>query len=106
MATLDPATEWRRLSEVYGQMDEGELLALARLKSELTDVAREALANEIRQRRLTVQPEAPPIVLRFPRRSRTLLTTMTGNWWKLPRYGVWRNRFNCNGCWIGLEFRL
>ena len=61
MATLDPATEWRRLSEVYGQMDEGELLALARLKSELTDVAREALANEIRQRRLTVQPEAPPI---------------------------------------------
>ncbi len=61
MATLDPATEWRRLSELYGQMDEGELLALARQKSELTDVAQEALANEIQQRRLTVQPEAPPI---------------------------------------------
>jgi len=60
MATLDPATEWRRLSELYGQMDEGELLALARQKSELTDVAQEALATEIRQRRLKVQPEPPP----------------------------------------------
>ena len=59
MATLDPATEWRRLSELYGQMDDGELLAIARQKSELTDVAQEVLANEIRQRRLKVQPEEP-----------------------------------------------
>lgn len=60
MATVDPATEWRRLSELYGQMDDGELLAIARQKSELTEVAQEVLANEIRQRRLQVQPEEPP----------------------------------------------
>jgi DNA-directed RNA polymerase subunit M/transcription elongation factor TFIIS len=60
MATLDPATEWRRLSEFYGRMCDDELLAIARQKSELTDVAQEALANEMRQRRLKVQPEEPP----------------------------------------------
>ena len=60
MATLDPATEWRRLTELYGRMSDGELLGLARQKSELTDVAQEVVANEIRQRRLTVQREAPP----------------------------------------------
>jgi DNA-directed RNA polymerase subunit M/transcription elongation factor TFIIS len=60
MATLDPATEWRRLSELYRRMSDGELLALARTKSELTEVAQGALADEIRQRRLKVEPEAPP----------------------------------------------
>jgi hypothetical protein len=60
MATLDPATEWRRLAELYRQMANGELLALARTMSELTDVAQEALANEIRRRRLKVEPEVAP----------------------------------------------
>ena len=41
-------------------MGNDELLAIARQKSELTDVAQEVLANEIRQRRLKVQPEEPP----------------------------------------------
>jgi DNA-directed RNA polymerase subunit M/transcription elongation factor TFIIS len=60
MATLDPATEWRRLSELYRRMSEGELLALARTKSDLTEVAQGALADEIRLRRLKVEPDAPP----------------------------------------------
>ena len=63
MATLDPATEWRRLSELYGRMSDGELLALALTKSELTDVAQEALRSEIAQRRLKPEAEeiaAPP----------------------------------------------
>jgi DNA-directed RNA polymerase subunit M/transcription elongation factor TFIIS len=60
MASLDPATEWRRLSELYRQMSDGELLALVRTKSELTEVAQGALADEIRQRRLKVEPEAAP----------------------------------------------
>jgi DNA-directed RNA polymerase subunit M/transcription elongation factor TFIIS len=59
MATLDSATEWRRLTELYGRMADGELLALARKQSELTDVAQEALANEMRFRKLKLQPEAP-----------------------------------------------
>jgi DNA-directed RNA polymerase subunit M/transcription elongation factor TFIIS len=60
MAILDPAAEWRRLSELYRRMSDGELLALARTKSELTEVAQGALTDEIRQRRLKVEPEAAP----------------------------------------------
>src|SRR5450432_2064346 len=60
MDPLDPATEWRRLSGLYGRMSDGELVALARQKSELTDVAHEALNTEISQRKLNVQPETPP----------------------------------------------
>jgi len=59
MATLDSATEWRRLSELYGRMADGELLALARKQSELTDVADDALANEMRFRKLKLEAEAP-----------------------------------------------
>jgi DNA-directed RNA polymerase subunit M/transcription elongation factor TFIIS len=61
MASLDPATEWRRLSELYRQMSDGELLALVRTKSELTEVAQGALADEIRVRRLKVEPEVAPL---------------------------------------------
>jgi DNA-directed RNA polymerase subunit M/transcription elongation factor TFIIS len=57
MSTLDPTTEWRRLSELYRQMSDGELLALARKKSELTEVAQETLANEVSLRRLKEEPE-------------------------------------------------
>ena len=59
MATLDSATEWRRLSELYLRMADGELLALARKQSELTDVAQDALANEMRFRKLKLEAEAP-----------------------------------------------
>ena len=60
MEALDPAAEWLRLSERYRQMSDNELLALARHNSELTDVAQQTLANEISQRRLSLQPEEPP----------------------------------------------
>jgi DNA-directed RNA polymerase subunit M/transcription elongation factor TFIIS len=59
MATQDAATEWRRLSELYGKMADGELLALARKQAELTDVAQEALANEMSFRKLKLQAEEP-----------------------------------------------
>jgi len=61
MATLDSATEWRRLSELYGRMANGELLALARKQSELTDVAHDALANEMRFRKLKLEAEEPAV---------------------------------------------
>jgi len=64
MSSLDRGAEWRRLSELYGRMSDGELVGLARTKSELTEVAQEALTNEMSIRRLKVLPEtalAPPI---------------------------------------------
>jgi DNA-directed RNA polymerase subunit M/transcription elongation factor TFIIS len=58
MQTLDPAGEWLRLSEHYRQLSDDELVGLARQTSELTDVAQQALAQEIANRRLKVAPEA------------------------------------------------
>jgi len=57
MQTLDPAGEWLRLSEYYRQLSDDELGGLARQTSELTDVAQQALAQEIANRRLNIPPE-------------------------------------------------
>jgi DNA-directed RNA polymerase subunit M/transcription elongation factor TFIIS len=59
MDTLDPATEWRRLSELYRRMSDNEVLVLARQNSELTDAAQQALAHEVNLRGLKLQPEKP-----------------------------------------------
>jgi len=59
----DPTAEWRRLSEHYRRMSDDELLVLARQNSELTEAAQQALADEVCQRGLKLQPEmlsAPP----------------------------------------------
>jgi len=63
MDIVDPTTEWRRLSEHYRRMSDNELLVLARQNSELTEAAQQALADEVCQRGLKLQPEklsAPP----------------------------------------------
>lgn len=57
MQTLDPAGEWLRLSEHYRQLSDDELVGMARQTSELTDVAQQALAQEIANRRLKLPPE-------------------------------------------------
>src|SRR2546427_12119588 len=57
METLDPATEWLRLSERYRQMSDDELLALSRQISEMTEVAQQVLAQEISQRKLKLEPD-------------------------------------------------
>jgi DNA-directed RNA polymerase subunit M/transcription elongation factor TFIIS len=57
MQTLDPAGEWLRLSEHYRQLSDDELVHMARQTSELTDVAQQALAQEIANRRLKLPPE-------------------------------------------------
>jgi DNA-directed RNA polymerase subunit M/transcription elongation factor TFIIS len=59
MDTLDPVAEWQRLSELYRRMSDNELLVLARQSSELTDTAQQALAQEVSQRGLKLQPEKP-----------------------------------------------
>lgn len=68
MSTLDGGAEWRRLSDLYRLKTDDELVGLARKKSELTEVAQEALANEISIRKLRVTPEAvsPPPVPQRP----------------------------------------
>jgi hypothetical protein len=50
--TLDPGREWSRLSDHYRQMTDEELLALNEQKSELSEVAQQALAQELSGRRL------------------------------------------------------
>ena len=58
MNDLGPAAESLGLSERYRRMSDDEILDLARQESELTDLAREVLKNEMSQRRL--KPEAAP----------------------------------------------
>jgi hypothetical protein len=60
MCAVDPAGEWRELAERYHQMKDEELVILARQKSSMTEVAQQALTQEIAFRRLEVPPvEAP-----------------------------------------------
>jgi DNA-directed RNA polymerase subunit M/transcription elongation factor TFIIS len=64
MGTFDPAAgEFLRISERYRQMSDGELLVLIPQSSELTPIAQEALANEVRSRGLKaeVEDEEPAI---------------------------------------------
>jgi DNA-directed RNA polymerase subunit M/transcription elongation factor TFIIS len=61
MEALDPAEEWRYISERYRQMSDEELLALAPQSSELTHVAQQALAVEMSRRGLKLQPEEPAL---------------------------------------------
>jgi DNA-directed RNA polymerase subunit M/transcription elongation factor TFIIS len=56
MDTLDSPGELLRLSEHYRRMTDEELIALKQDSSELTDMAQQALAMEISQRKLTVPP--------------------------------------------------
>ena len=60
MTDLDPAGEWRELSERYRQTSDEELVVLARQSSELTDVAQQALTQEISYRKLKLPPEEMP----------------------------------------------
>jgi DNA-directed RNA polymerase subunit M/transcription elongation factor TFIIS len=60
MQTPDPAAEWQQLSERYRQMNDDDLLALARQSFKLTDVAQQTLASEMSIRRLKLRPEEVP----------------------------------------------
>jgi len=52
MTDIDPAGEWRQLSERYRGMSDEELVVLARQSSALTDAAQQALTQEIFYRKL------------------------------------------------------
>ena len=51
---MDQAEEWRRLTELYARMNEGELEAVANEAYDLTDVARPLLKDEIAKRGLKI----------------------------------------------------
>jgi DNA-directed RNA polymerase subunit M/transcription elongation factor TFIIS len=55
-----PAAESFELAERYRRMSDDEIRDLARQQSELTDLAREVLKNEMSQRRLSPEPAPPP----------------------------------------------
>jgi len=61
MRDIDPAGEWRELSERYRGMSDEELVFLARQSPALTDVAQQALTQEISYRKLQVPPEEAPL---------------------------------------------
>ncbi len=59
----DPAREWQRLQEVYSQMSDDELQLVAIEAYALTDVAKQALAAEIKTRNLNVVlQEVRPVI--------------------------------------------
>jgi DNA-directed RNA polymerase subunit M/transcription elongation factor TFIIS len=60
MELIDRAGEWRRLVEHYRQLTDDELVDLARQPSALTDIAQQALQQEVANRRLKIPPEEPP----------------------------------------------
>ena len=57
MGSIHTAGEWLRLSEHYRGMTDGELIAIARDRSQLTEIAQQILAQELSQRKLDVEPE-------------------------------------------------
>jgi hypothetical protein len=57
---IDPAAEWRRLTEVYREKYDGELLELAAVSADLTEIAQRVLRDEMQRRKLSLpQPNGP-----------------------------------------------
>jgi len=54
MAEIDTAAEWRRLQELYRDISEEQLEAIAARGYELTDIAKQALHSEVSRRNLKV----------------------------------------------------
>lgn len=59
MGTLDPAGEYLRITERYRQMSDSELLILMPQSSQLTPMAQQALAAEVRSRGLKLEEDEP-----------------------------------------------
>jgi len=67
MKLVDASAEWLRLTEHYRKMSDGELLNLARQSSNLTEEARQVLADQLSVRGLKLPPEQlPASILREP----------------------------------------
>ncbi len=60
MGWIHAAGEQLRLSEHYRALTDDELIAIARDRSKLTEMAQQILAQELSQRKLKVEPEGQP----------------------------------------------
>jgi len=54
----NPAEEWQRLTKLYGEMSDGQLIELAETFGDLTEIAQPILRDEMKKRRLG-EPSAP-----------------------------------------------
>jgi ribosomal protein L37AE/L43A len=68
----NPAEEWQRLTKLYGEMSDGQLLELAESYSDLTEIAQPILRDEMKKRGLgepqaseTESPISPPVFGRW-----------------------------------------
>ena len=57
MRSINHAGEWLRLSEHYQRMTDGELIAIAKDRDKLTEIAQQILAMELSTRKLKVEAE-------------------------------------------------
>lgn len=57
MDTVDRVEQWRQVTEHYRSLTDDELIAIARQKTALTDVAQQALDAEILHRKIEIPPE-------------------------------------------------
>jgi hypothetical protein len=58
MSDINHAGEWLRLSEHYQRMTDGELIAIAKDRDKLTEIAQQILTMELSARKLKVEVEA------------------------------------------------
>jgi hypothetical protein len=58
----DPIEEWRRITEVYREKSDEELLELADDFADLTDAAKQVLRDEMRRRGLPLHEERQPAI--------------------------------------------
>jgi hypothetical protein len=56
---IDRAAEWQRLTPLYREMCDEELLGLAAAMSDLTEMAQQVLRDELRRRGISAKPEQP-----------------------------------------------
>ena len=66
MAEIDAAAEWQRLQELYRDMSEDQLEAVAKRGYELTDIAKQVLHSEILHRQLKVTVRLQPPIEEEP----------------------------------------
>jgi len=59
----DPARYWQDLTENYRQMSDGELLELSAQPEDLTEIARQVLAEEMNRRKIEVRKPSEPTVV-------------------------------------------
>jgi hypothetical protein len=57
---IDPGTEWQRLTRLYGEKGDEELLELGDDFGNLTEVAQQVLRDELKKRSLATPQEAKP----------------------------------------------